>query len=282
MVTKKSVLCLFVFLISFCSLAGLCFSACPEYPIGPTIPKDVNYPPSWLFMWSPDNPQEIAPANPSVQVSVINGQPPYSWELVSGNGFQLGESNTANNTLSVDGTACGAASITVIDGGGKITIGSVRSMNGHWVKIEIANADGTVKACPAGLNYPWDELDRVGFWEFVKTKGKYQVWERLGYYLQYGGGSYCDGTSIVSQGNNWVAECTDLCDVYDVFDGCNPCIATGSAGRCEDLTDWGYHHTAGASINNPRFPCCAWSEGLNPIHACEQVSARWLLERQCQ
>jgi RHS repeat-associated protein len=58
-----------------------------EGNITSTLPDDYQYDLSWLFYWNPDNPQEID-RNSSVEISVIGGFPPYTWN-VSGNGFSL-------------------------------------------------------------------------------------------------------------------------------------------------------------------------------------------------
>jgi len=61
---------------------------------------------------------------------------PYAWS-VSGNGFSLvnPKTKTTSNTLLSNGTACGTATITVTDCGGKTTTGYVRCTTGKWVLI---------------------------------------------------------------------------------------------------------------------------------------------------
>jgi len=92
-----------------------------------------NYPSGWFpeFQYDPNNPEEID-RNSSVEISVIGGFPPYTWE-VSGTGFSVLSSTTYRmNTLSADNTACGSATITVTDKYGDICTGFVRCTTGQW------------------------------------------------------------------------------------------------------------------------------------------------------
>ena len=104
-----------------------------EGNITSTLPDDWQYDLSWLFYWNPDNPQEID-RNSSVEISVIGGFPPYTWS-VSGNGFSLSlnETEGSSNALIADSTACGAATIEVIDNYGVPVTGYVRCTAGQWV-----------------------------------------------------------------------------------------------------------------------------------------------------
>jgi hypothetical protein len=107
-----------------------------------TIPGSVKY----AFKWAPDNPDEIA-RNSDVEIKVIGGIQPYIWS-VSGNGFSLSQSQTTglSNTLNADGTACGAATITVTDNDGSSVAGYVRCTVGKWVLIENITC-GTLDCC---------------------------------------------------------------------------------------------------------------------------------------
>ena len=97
-----------------------------------TLPDDWQYDSSWLFYWNPDNPQEID-RNSSVTISVIGGFPPYTWS-VSGNGFSLSlnETEVTSNALYADDSACGTATIEVIDNYGVPVKGYLRSAIGVW------------------------------------------------------------------------------------------------------------------------------------------------------
>lgn len=96
---------------------------------GPTVTGNYTYPP---FQYDPDNPDEID-RNNSIPICVIGGIPPYTWQ-VSGNGFSLSEGATKGltNTLYANDTACGTATITVIDNCGNSCTGKVRCTTGAW------------------------------------------------------------------------------------------------------------------------------------------------------
>ncbi len=127
-----------------------------------TMPGSVQYDESWLLQWDPDNPDEID-RNSDVEIKVIGGIPPYTWS-VSGNGFNLSQSqsNSVSNTLNSDGTACGAATITVTACDGTSVIGYVRCASGQWVLIENISC-GTLDCCGATCHS-----------EFYCIQGKYR------------------------------------------------------------------------------------------------------------
>jgi len=105
-----------------------------EGNITSTLPGDWQYDLSWLYYWNPDNPQEID-RNSSVEISVIGGFPPYTWQ-VSGNGFilSLNETEVPSNALYANNTACGTATITVTDNYGVLVKGYVRcTAESDWV-----------------------------------------------------------------------------------------------------------------------------------------------------
>jgi len=101
---------------------------------GPTFTGNHNYPSGWFpeFQYDPNNPDEID-RNSSVGISVIGGFPPYTWE-VSGNGFilSLDETEDPSNALYADDSACGTATIEVIDNYGVPVTGYVRCTTGGW------------------------------------------------------------------------------------------------------------------------------------------------------
>lgn len=119
-------------------------SQCPECPT-PVFSAPGNYQkdPSWDLKWSESNPQTIA-RNAEVGISVMGGVTPYAWS-VSGKGFSLDQSQTLveSNTLRADGTACGAATITVSDASGASVNGAVRCTDsGTWNTIEANTCAG--------------------------------------------------------------------------------------------------------------------------------------------
>ena len=101
---------------------------------GPTFTGNHNYPSGWFpeFQYDPNNPDEID-RNSSVEIRVIGGFPPYTWE-VSGNGFSLSldETEGLSNALIANSTACGTATITVKDKYGAPVTGYVRCTTGQW------------------------------------------------------------------------------------------------------------------------------------------------------
>jgi len=115
-----------------------------------TLPDDWQYDLSWLFYWNPDNPQEID-RNSSVEISVIGGFPPYTWQ-VSGNGFSLSlnETEGTSNALYSDDTACGTATITVTDKCGDECTGYVRCSEGEWSVVVGWSTGGTPSSCGPG------------------------------------------------------------------------------------------------------------------------------------
>jgi len=100
---------------------------------GPTFTGNHNYPSGWFpeFQYDPNNPDEID-RNSFVEIVVIEGFPPYTWQ-VSGTGFSIPSFTTdRTNTLSADDTASGAATITITDKYGASCTGYVRCTTGSW------------------------------------------------------------------------------------------------------------------------------------------------------
>jgi hypothetical protein len=112
---------------------------CPPDCPGPTstIAANAEYKDSWIFKWADDNP-EFIPLGGSDEVRVEGGVPNFKWQ-VAGDGFSLQESETTDrtNTLSVDGTACGEATITVEDKHKQQVQGTVRAKDESFVWDEV-------------------------------------------------------------------------------------------------------------------------------------------------
>jgi len=91
---------------------------------------DDCYPP---MEWAEDNAETIDQED-QIAISVINGVGPYTWN-VEGTGFSLETSETEGrvNLLNADETACGSATITVLDTCGIVVTGYVRGTVGGWV-----------------------------------------------------------------------------------------------------------------------------------------------------
>ena len=142
---------------------------------GPTVPGVVAGIESWLALqWDPNNPEEIA-ASTSVTIRVLNGSPPYTWEVNEQNGFSLEykETSDLSNTLYADDSSCGTAAISVRDGNSEIIEGQVRcTSSGIWV------VKGSWSAVIPRSGYAWDcqcgqGWDASGcYWEEVWCQGE--------------------------------------------------------------------------------------------------------------
>lgn len=111
--------------------------------------------------WPDNNPETIA-RNSQVSVFVFGGRPPFHW-IVSGQGFSLllSETQSRDNVLIADATACGTASITVTDQCGFNVTGEVRCVSGQWCLIqscEHTTLRGTY----------------LGYYHAVEIRGKYK------------------------------------------------------------------------------------------------------------
>jgi|GEM_PF-5845591 len=82
--------------------------------------------------WADDNPENIAQSD-QVSVSVKGGKGPFYWS-VAGTGFSMaaGKTDERSNLLVADGSACGAAEVTVVDSCGDSVSGHVRCDAGEW------------------------------------------------------------------------------------------------------------------------------------------------------
>jgi hypothetical protein len=111
---------------------------------GPTFQGNLKY---LKFQYDPNNP-DIMGRNSSVEISIIGGIPPYTWD-VTGMGFILSEEVTKGltNTLIANDTACGTATIIVTDKGGAICTGYARCTAGSWAKKEAVYACGFGGSC---------------------------------------------------------------------------------------------------------------------------------------
>jgi len=124
---------MFVFCLYFSGVAfaGICDENGKSGGVQ-TFSGNFIVPQEWrAIKWAPDNP-EVIDRNDTLAVSVINGTYPYFWSI-SGTGFSLDtDAEGLSNNLSADATACGAATIKVIDKDGSSTNGYVRCTAGTW------------------------------------------------------------------------------------------------------------------------------------------------------
>jgi len=141
-------------MLVFCSyFSGVAFAGiCDEFNNSgsvQTFSGNVIVPQGWRdIKWAPDNP-EVINRNATLPVRVINGTYPYSWS-VSGTGFSVDTTAEGlSNTLSADATACGAATVNVIDSDGSSTEGYVRCTAGSWVN------NFTIDSIPEGWDGDW-------------------------------------------------------------------------------------------------------------------------------
>jgi len=84
------------------------------------------------------NSDETIDRNGSAALFVIGNNGPFIWSI-SGTGFTLeneGQPTGPTNTLYADGTACGAATITVTGCDGIVVTGYVRCASGTWVQTD--------------------------------------------------------------------------------------------------------------------------------------------------
>lgn len=145
---KIFTLCLLWMILVLSSCINLSAHANDSCPITiPTASGNATVPNNWHntcvsspIVWNDPGSDDTIARNSSCTVAVtdeLGKGGPYSWS-VSGNGFSLKKdppSNGLTNTLYANGTACGTATITVTDCGGKTTTGYVRCTTGKWVLI---------------------------------------------------------------------------------------------------------------------------------------------------
>jgi hypothetical protein len=185
------------------------------------------------------NPQTIV-RNGSVTISVTGGKAPYVWN-VAGNGFSLasGTTNVPTNTLVADGTACGAATVTVTacNGGGKPIAGYVRNdMFGKWA---LKSKTCVLSGPPTGTNGGYNDQ----LWKIEGNK-KQQQWLTVSQSTNsskclsenFCNGDYCAESSFLNTSG---------------YQSQGPCLVIGSVvskyyGKC-DLTPGG--------INDPPWLC---------------------------
>jgi len=179
---------------------------------GPTVTGNHTYTPEWYpaFQYDPNNPEEID-RNGSVEISVIGGFPPYTWQ-VSGTGFSIPSSTTdRTNTLSADDTACGAVTITVTDKYGDNCTGYIRCTEGQWTQKCTNSTNNT--GCS-----PWNTVWSGDTYETIVG---YQKWWMLGKSDRTA--KCCPGDTVDCSWDN--PSCTEPpCG--------NPCDCDGVTGRC--------------------------------------------------
>lgn len=153
-----------------------------------------------------------------VQVLVVPGTAPYVWSVL-GIGFSLLEEGvfTDNfaNTLYADSTACGTATITVVDACGFSTTGYVRASAGVWAATGITTCIKSGEGTLSG-----------GFWHvyvdqyYLKVKTTLLLNCALGN-CTAGFTNTCDSMCWT---NNCQTSCATCADTYGSDDPCSECV----------------------------------------------------------
>lgn len=176
---KFSTLCLLWIIITLCLPLTCPAHASDSCPISiPTSPGNAihNTCVGGKITWDDTNSAATIERNKGCAVAITDEQGkggPYYWS-VSGNGFrfEVSKTDTTNNTLLANGTACGTATVKVTDCGGKTATGYVRCTTGAWALTQAKGSD-----CPwSGTKAPdyaagGSDAQIFGY----KTYGKWNV-----------------------------------------------------------------------------------------------------------
>lgn len=227
-----------LFLVAALSLAfGVDNLLAQEGCVVPTFLSGVTYP----VGWHPIAVSGVTVA-PSGEVDLdvnFGGQPcpPYTWVLVSGNGFSLEDTTTAvgANTLIADASACGSATIRVTDNCLNSATGFVRSTIGVW-----APAGSGVCVLP-GVSAEFIRRD-IDIYSFSGTYGMYRQHQALR--LQWTGG--CEYHPAGTYCPPYQGESCDTCmdiilSFFPVPTSYIPCqyVEYGWPGYCAGLHTYG-------------------------------------------
>jgi hypothetical protein len=164
--SKLSKLRLCLLVLSFVFFLNPSGAVGQEGCIVPTVPGNVEDIEKWLALqWAPGHPPaEIQPGTNAL-VKVVGGFPPIQWS-VSGNGFSLGEveengvDHARNKLLIASPTACGTATIEVVDKYGLAVTGYVRCKAGQWINTGDHVCRPPCEATIGGGGRPWCGYDK--------------------------------------------------------------------------------------------------------------------------
>ena len=167
------------------------------------------------------NSDETVDQSNTATVIVTGGCTPFSWE-VSGTGFTLVAASTAGrtNTLIADGTACGAATITVTDNCEDSCTGYVRctSVDSEWV-LKSSNVCGL-----SGVGVQIGAVSSFVYFELVSGNKKQlqRRWKVAGHGSDPNCGSapntaYCDGQIAYYCPDSPSGNCIDPVDCYPMY-----------------------------------------------------------------
>lgn len=109
-----------------------------------------------LLDWDTINSGKTVVKNGSVAVFVLDGTPPFTWDVFPSN-FSMHSTETfsRDNTVYADGSACGIATVTVEDACGGVTEGTIKCTSGSYVQIDSCT-QGTKFYYPQGPYYSDD------------------------------------------------------------------------------------------------------------------------------
>jgi hypothetical protein len=169
--------------------------------------------------------------NDSTTIAINGGACGYYDWSVSGTGFSLEHTRTygTTNTLHANGSACGAAEVTVTDACGNEVIHEVKCTSGTWL------------TCTPTSNLTYTR-SYVYTCMIARSATSPDGLYKYGY--AYSGSLYCGGCGGQNAGNNPAYSCEDGSTAYLSY--CHPPFAQVS-GRCET----GRYYNSGFSGANP-------------------------------
>lgn len=174
-------------------------------------------PPPVEISWDTENNPTQINAGDNALIYVLDGAPPFKWEVSGGEGFTLASSKTSSrvNVLYASDSACGTVTITVTDGCDTPVTGKILADNGGWVLAPELNF------CTC-VNTNWCSPSNC-----VVAGIKYNVGVN-GHPACYVGGTWV----MCSWGGGChpaVGTCTNMCSDTDT----NPCSPYSPADVCE-------------------------------------------------
>ena len=200
--------------------------------------------------WDDDASAETVARNNSVSVAIKDGLGPYNWS-VTGTGFTVGSAQTSgvSNTVIADGSACGSATITVIDQCGLAT-GYVRCTTGVWVTkntlseaisggCDAGNLSSVIaNCCPSGCSVSCQWGSIVSSTNFFDPT--HRVVARTGSWGDWGGttvsgGSGCSLIGTMGWGDGYEQTYLKIAGMAVDTSSCNP---AGCINGFFDLQLW--------------------------------------------
>lgn len=254
---------IFFFLSIF--IPTLCYGALPEDPCYPDqVPVDTPEECHDIteLSWGGVSPSETIAPGTTGQVTVLNGLPPFTYEIEgSGFTFEGTAENSPSRTITVRANTCGTATVTVTDKCKKIVRGQVYTTTGSWVVD--SSYDGST--CPATA--PMAEWTPPGgsYQPYILIRGEYRLAEytrRTGNITTYCGHSdypytYCGYPVTCNPNPSYPISCiTDKCRAALAASGQlgNLNLYVGGENQC-----CAYEYTGYDCQNNPDSTACVRS-----------------------